>query len=494
MSVFGDFLSLASGRVLLIPLGFISSALATRILGPERFGKIALFGMIAGIVGLLTSNWTLGAVLRFGREEYDKTAKVNRTFWARNIILIPLLSLGCLATYLLRDPLMRYIDLPQWLIWLIVASVLASALSGYLDYLLQSVHRLKAYAWLPALRSLVGIFVLVAILFGFIETSCAAVITAGVCGILVITFLAWPVLLPFRTLMPVRTDMKTFRDVFSFSYPIILGNLAAYTVNWVDVLVIKHYVTTSDVGTYQLAYSMLNHLVGWLSTITVLMGPMLISFVAARREDLVLHYSQRLTPQLVLILATGIGVMMGVAPIAFRMVYGHEFTVSGVYFQVLLAGLTFSLITFAYSGVITAFKLIKLAVIAGVARGLVNLVGDLLLVPTAGPLGAAVATAASTGIAAMLYLAICQKHMRTRLLWQLSLIAPAMLALAVCMVTTETWALVLGPMVSLCVSYLLARAFRLFKPEDAEFLRHVSMPPGIRNVCILVYSVLAKAT
>jgi O-antigen/teichoic acid export membrane protein len=80
---------------------------------------------------------------------------------------------------------------------------------------------------------------------------------------------------------------------------------------------------------------------------------------------------------------------MSICPPIFRIVFGEAFGVSTIYFQFLAIGLVISGLINLYSGEITAYKLVKLGVMASVARGVVNLIGDILLVPKMGPLGAA---------------------------------------------------------------------------------------------------------
>ena len=99
---FWDYLSLLSGNVILIPLGIVSVAMTTRILGPEGYGYITIFNLVTTFVVMVTTNWTATSLLRFGREEYDQKGEFNHTFWARTIILTPCLFVGVAIVYLWR--------------------------------------------------------------------------------------------------------------------------------------------------------------------------------------------------------------------------------------------------------------------------------------------------------------------------------------------------------------------------------------------------------
>jgi O-antigen/teichoic acid export membrane protein len=280
------------------------------------------------------------------------------------------------------------------------------------------------------------------------------------------------------------------REVFSFSYPIIIGNLAAYMVNWMDVVVIKHYFSMSDVGGYQLAYTMFNLLAGLIGSTTVLMTPILVSFMAAKREDLVLRYSTRLVPQGVLLWATAIGLGLSVCPPFFPILFSEAFGVSATYFQFLAMGLAFGGLVHFYSGEITAYKLIKLGMMASVARAVVNLIGDLVLVPVSGPLGASLATTGGIAVAAIFYLMICQHQLQEKLLWQLILVLPTLLSLGVSRMLSGPGTPYLAMFATLASSYTLAKTFHLFRSDDLILLDYVQMPAPLKKIIVWIYPFL----
>src|SRR4030042_5127803 len=280
---FLDYVSLLSGNLLLIPLGIASVALMTRILGPEGFGYITIFNLVTTFAVMVTTNWTAASLMRFGREEYDQQGKLNRAFWARTIILTPCLIIGFVIIYIGRSFISDYMKMPSWTVWLVMVSIFVITIRTYFDYILQAIHHMKSYAAIQIFFT-VGSFVgLTMILVGFFSKTYLTVIIVGlITNAILVIFLSF-FLIPHRVLSPVKTDRRMLREVFSFSYPMMIGNLAAYVVNWVDVIVIKHYFSMSDVGGYQLAYSMFNLLTGLLSSITILITPILVSFLAAKR-------------------------------------------------------------------------------------------------------------------------------------------------------------------------------------------------------------------
>lgn len=491
---FWDYMSLLSGNLFLIPLGIVSVALITRILGPEGFGYITIFNLVTTFVVMVTTNWTAGSLLRFGREEYDQQGKLNHSFWARTIISTPCLFIGIVIIYIWRSFISDYVKMPSWAVWLVIGSALILTARTYLDYILQAIHKMKAYAVAQIFFVSASIIGLTLIFVGFFPKTYLTVIIIGLITNAISIILLSILLIPLGVLFPVKTDQRMLREVFSFSYPLMIGNLAAYIVNWVDVIVIKHFFYMSDVGRYQLAYNMFNLLAGLIGSVTVLTTPILVSFLAAKREDLVLRYSTRLVPQGILLWTTTVGIVLCICPPIFRIVFGEGFSASVIYFQFLSIGLVLNSLANFYSGEITAYKLIKLGVMASVARGVVNLIGDILLVPQIGPLGAAFSTTGGIIVAALCYLLICQRQLKEKILWQFILVLPTLLSLAVSRIFSDPRTPLLAIFVTLVSSYYLAKAFHLFRSDDLILLNYIQMPAPLKKTIVWIYPFLTNET
>jgi O-antigen/teichoic acid export membrane protein len=489
---FWDYLSLFSGNLILIPLGIVSVALITRILGPEGYGYITIFNLVTTFVVMVMTNWTATSLLRFGREEYDQRGKLNHTFWARTIIVTPCLLVGIAIIYLWRNFISDYMKMPSWAVWLVVGSALILTVRTYFDYILQAIHRMKTYAATQIVFVAASIVGLTLIYLGFFLKTYLTVIIVGLITNAITLILLGLFLMPPRVLAPVKTDGGTLRGVFSFSYPLMIGNLAAYIVNWIDVIVIKHFLSMSDVGRYQLAYNVFNLLAGLVSSVTLLLTPILVSFLAGKREDLVLRYSTRLIPQGLLLWTTLIGIVLSICPSIFRIVFGEGFSVSAIYFQFLAIGLVISGLINFYSGEVTAYKLMKLGMMASVARGGANLIGDILLVPKMGPLGAALSTTGGIFIAALCYLWICQRQLQEKLFWQFVLVLPALVSLGVSRTFSIPGTPFLVMIATLVSSYYLAKAFHVFRYDDLVLLNYIQMPALLKKTIVWIYPFLTN--
>jgi O-antigen/teichoic acid export membrane protein len=475
---------------MLIPLGIVSVALITRILGPEGFGYITIFNLVTTFVVMVTTNWTATSLLRFGREEYDQQGKLNHTFWARTIILTPCLLVGIAMVYLWRSFINDYMKMPSWAVWLVIGSALILTARTYLDYILQAIHRMKTYAATQIVFVAVSIVGLILIFVGFFPKTYLTVIIVGLIANTITLVLISLFLIPLRALSPAKTDRRMVREVFSFSYPLWIGNLAAYVVSWIDVIVIKHYFSMPEVGEYQLAYQVFTFVIGLAMTFTLLMAPILTSFMAHQREEVIKRYASRLVPQGVLFWSVAIGIGLPISETLFQLLFGKQFSVSAIYFQYLVLGAAFNGIVSFHSGILTAYKLTKHIVLVSVSTALLNLSGDFLFVPHVGPVGAAVSTAAAIGVHSLLYLLICQKRLEMRLIWQLILVSPVFLSFLTIHITSGQWTYFLAIGASLALGYCLAKTFHLFRSDDLILLDYVQMPALLKKIIVWIYPFL----
>jgi|GEM_PF-1964672 len=487
---FWDFLSLFSSNFLCLPLQLLLVALITRLLGPEGYGHIVLYNMAVSLGLMMGVNWTAGSVLRFGRDEFEQRRKINQTFWARTTIMVPCLLIWLAFILLFKDAISHYIGMPPWAVGLLIGSVFLGAIHNYLIYILQAIRRMQAYAAVQVIGSAIAVAGLVLIFFEVFPRDFLTVIILGILSgtvTIIIMCIFW---VPGNILLPVKIDRTTLREIFQFSYPIILASLSAYIVNWVDVMMIKQFLTVSDIGGYQVAYQTFLFALSLIVVASTLTTPILISFLANNREDLILRYSIRLVPQGLLIWSVTVGIGLAISPFAFHLVFGNRFNVSTFYFQFLALGLALNAVLIFYNGIMMAYKLIKYSMAVNIFMALLNLLGDLMLITVFGAVGAAISTSVAIGASAFLNLLICQSHLKTNLYWQLSLVLPALLSLGVSSLIPSQGTPLLAIGVTLVAGYSLAKIFHLFQYEDLLFLDYIKIPGFAKRVIVWVYPFL----
>ena len=489
---FWDYLTLLLSNLICVPFQILSIALTTRLLGTEGYGHIALYNMVIGLGFIISVDWTAGSVLRFGREEFELGGRMNQTFWARTAIMVPCLFLWLIFVVLFKDALCPYLGIPFWALGLLIGSVFVKAVHNYLVYILQAIRKMQAYAAVQVIGSVTAVVGITLIFFKVFPRNFLAVIILGIISLMVtiiITCIFW---VPVDVLLPIKIHRTTLREIFGFSYPVILASASGYIVNWVDVIVINQYLTISHVGGYQVAYQVFTFTMTIIMTLNTLISPVLISFFANGREDLILRYAVRFVPQVSLVWSVVSGIGLAICPLVFPLVFGSQFGFSALYFQFLALGLALNASSVLCTGIIMTYKLIKLSMIVNVVMALLNLLGDLVLIPILGAVGAATSTSLAIGISALLNLLICQRRLKTNLCWQLSLTLPAFLSLGMSRLVPSHGISLLAVGTTLVAGYSVAKALHIFQHADLLFLNYVKMPALLRKAIVWFYPFLVS--
>lgn len=375
-------------------IGVGGGIIAARILGPELKGQVALLTLVAQML-FMTASMGLGSTFSFftARKKYP----------ARQIMTAALLSaflfggLGLLLFYL-TFPLHAAI----WASFppsLLVASGLLGIILIYCNYLQRilvghgQIYQMNTAEFINSAITFLGIVAFVWLFsFGVAGNLLAIVLAAVAQSALLCWFLR-------SDLLPVCAFEKGFwREGLAYgikAHALLMINYLNYRV---DLLLLKHFSDDTTVGIYSLAVGMAELM--WLVP-NATMAP-LFAEVASSDADNRSHYTLltvRWSLIFLIVLAAG-AILVGRPFIT--LLYGMEFLPSYRPFLWLLPGicllpifklLTIDLAARGYPGYGT---------IASVAALVMNVIGNILLIPSMGASGAALATSISYGCMALL--------------------------------------------------------------------------------------------
>ena len=74
--------------------GLLCMVLTVRLLGPENYGRLAMFFLILAVLSQLLVSWPNMGLVRFGREELAERGAAAASFWARAVIFLATLLLA----------------------------------------------------------------------------------------------------------------------------------------------------------------------------------------------------------------------------------------------------------------------------------------------------------------------------------------------------------------------------------------------------------------
>jgi O-antigen/teichoic acid export membrane protein len=390
--------------------GLAASALAGRLLGPAGYGTLALLLSAAQFLYGIVVQWSMGALVRFGRESLMGAQAGGKVFWSWLPLAIGSLAVAASLAAASWPWIIRYAVVPRRPSSLLAigALVTVTACTAALDQLLQTSGRLVGYALgqpLTKLGFLAGLAILCAAPDHATPVGVAAVMAGGA----VLQIAARLPAAERRLLVPVSLDGTLLARMASYAVPLVPGYAAAFLSNWVDVLFLRAFRPVAEIGPYYLSYQGFLAAVAPLATIHVVFLPGLLRSRIAGDGD-TRWFLERLLPGIIaawtLVVVTAALAARALVPV----VFGPGFEQASRYLAILLVAAAFQVVPHVCSPVYAAYDALGDAARVQLATTGLNVIGDALLVPRYGAMGAAVATALSYAIGAAVSWALIRKR------------------------------------------------------------------------------------
>ena len=357
-----------------------------RLFAPAEYAKLSLFVTVLLIAGMLV-NWPGSAMGRFGREEFLATGACRRTFWSVTFLRLPLIGVIVAGVCLLGGRIEEFTQLPPAVNGLIVASLVLSFAVG-LNEILQAEERFGLSSWVAQLPTLFNVAVIVAVRSGLLSPT--GIVLAGFSfAASVIVSLSYLLVLGRKIGRPIF-DRVWIRNILLFSWPFFFHYIGVYSLDYVDIVVLRHYIPLTIVGVYTVAYTLNVQLRAPILSLSPLIFPKLTSLHLAGHSDKVNWFYERIVPQINLFISIGLAFGMLLLPLVGWFV-GARFSGAVAPLCLMLGGMAFHTITVFITPMTYVSRRTGIHVIAYLSMAVVNLVVDLMLVPRWGVMGAAAA-------------------------------------------------------------------------------------------------------
>ena len=465
-----NFFALGAGNYAAMAVALAINAVLARRLGVEQFGRLALLLTSSQVVALLVSNWTHVAVVRFGAVEFNGTGSVAETFWTRIWIVMPWAAAAALILLAGSDRLAEYLTVSRTgllVVWLHFVATLGLTTVGAIFQAKQEMYRYGAALFLDK-----AVMACVLLLLPAAWVSTPLVVLAAYAASSALVTIGGLVILGKASLMPVAFRGQAYRNMWAFSSPLILSSWAAlFGTSWFDFIVLKWYRPLTELGWYSLG----TLLAGVLQQISIVFSTLLLpqfSIMVANGEiDRIAVLVKRVLPYWFL----GTSVLFSVALLAASwlvpLVFGRAFEPSVAVLAVLMVGACALALFNAFSSLVSALGSTWALTGICVASGTVNVVMDLLLIPSYGVRGAAIATVLSYVTAAGLVLAYVQTRLQANVMSLPLLGLPVLITCVAFWQLTGPWLYFVAVSTAAVSVFVLIRTFDLFRGEDTAFVR-----------------------
>jgi len=482
-----NFVGVSLGNYGAIALSFALNVILTRTLGAEQFGRLALLIMAVQILGCVISNWTLTALVRFGSQEFVRSGSLAESFWARACIVVPWLLVAATVLAIVREPAAAYLTIPVWALWVVFGYFLLSNLLLTVGAVFQACQRMDHYAvtlFMDKALAILGIL--------FLPSALAHdPVMILVCYALSSLFVSiWAVaMLGLDVFLPVRVTSDAVRSLWRFSVPMIISTwVIIFGAQWIDFAVIKHYRPFADLGLYSLA----SQVAGVVQQITIISSSLLLPhfsvLIERQQQSEIKTIVEKAMPYGFLGFSVLLSAMVLFAPVGIPVIFGPNFA-GAVWPLTLLMVATMGLALFnTFSPLISAHGSnwsITGILLVSVS---VNLIANLLLIPSYGINGAAVARALAYAIAAAMMLALIQNRFGVATLRYGVLGIPILMVVLSSMFFDGVYFYLVGLIGMIGSAYMLVSMFGLFCKDDLAVLARSNMPLFIKSGLTKVFA------
>jgi O-antigen/teichoic acid export membrane protein len=454
---------------------FIAFVLIARVLTPAALGVYNLFVGLSAALLVFTFDHSSNALLRFGSEEHAVKGHVGVAVGTA-LAVTSASTVGVIVLlFTFANRLDSYFaDGSSYVIPLVLFVATWPPFQS-VRIVLQATGEFARYSLLPIVRSGVLLAAVIVSAWFVQADSPSPFIWAYVVSIpiAIILTLRW---VPWTALLPLRPSVAHLKRVSPWLITMFVGSMTAYLLTWADSLILSIVSDTASVGIYAVANRLFYQLSVLPELLTVVLMPRLVARKASHDEAWIRRYSERVVPWLVL----GAGLFAIAAMCAgyfgLESVYGSAYRSSRLPFMILTAAFPFLALSRFLGPVFGAYDLVWPLLVINVGCGAANILLNVILIPSLGIKGAAVATALCYGIQAFCVLAYLTRRLQITGQGTIFLGVPSV-AFAVLIALLDSPAgVLLAAACSLGMWTVVAWWCRPRSDEDRDFINGVALP------------------
>lgn len=402
--VAGQSLTYGAWSVVEKAIGFLLIPVFTRTLSPEQYGVLALVVVTLTFAANLFSFGLFASILRFYPDAGDEERRrvvVGTILWFLSVVaLLLVLGLVPVREFLAQVLLGR----DEWsrLVLLLLGAIYFQVVGDAAFSLLRSREEAGRFGLMKALRTL---------LYAGVALVAVVQLDRGVEGIVEARVLSnasvWLLLVPSLLWRNRSFSIGVLGETLDYGLPIVPHRLAQWTMSLADRYLLRWLASTRAVGLYTLGAQLTQPLTFLASAFQTAFGPYVFKIF---REDDAPEFFARVAKAVVVVLGT-VAVTVGIWTDELVALVGtRRYAEAGVVVPALLLGAMFgTLYTQMAIGIPIAKKTGAFAMVSGTGA-VVNVLGNLVLIPPLGMEGAAAATVVSSAVLWIGGYRVSQRH------------------------------------------------------------------------------------
>jgi O-antigen/teichoic acid export membrane protein len=281
-----------------------------------------------------------------------------------------------------------------------------------------------------------------------------------------------------------------YGEIIAFSMPLFFASVFAELMRRFDKLLVGHFMTSSDVGIYSIAFTFAELMSIGLVALSLLYYPIIAGFLQKQKKKLIGQMFESITRLSFIITFPIFLLIILFAEETLNILYGPSYMPGRIALIILSFGTMISVFLGPTMYTLEVFKEPKKIFYVIVFTALLNLILDLILIPQYGIVGAAAAATISVIVQSIIFFHLTKKkiEIRFRLDYYLKYVASGFISIILIFVlkniiriNNNIFILILFG-VSFIASYgILLVLLKSFTEEDKMLLTAIEIKFGIKN-------------
>jgi len=370
-------------------LNLCTVVIIARVYGPEGNGAFAIALLLPSILsallnlGVAPANvYYIGSGILLPRE----ALVVSSFIWCG----ASLTGLGVGAVILSLGSTKFFPGVETRILWLALAIFPVALFTSYLQGIFQGLQKFGPYNLL-AITQPTLLLSLVSILVALGNQEIYLLVAAQFIAVILVFALALHLLMPYLGTRRVTDEyFLTVRKVLTYGWKVHLSNILAFVNYKADILLSNYFLGTAYTGIYTISVSLVEKLWIFSQSVSTVLLPRLAELNSDESKR------RKLTPliarwTLILTLALALGSAI-VINWLIEIIFGSQYVNATLPFRLLLPGIVAFTLGRILSNDIAARGKPEINMYISIVSVIVNIVGNIFLIPTYGLAGAAIAT------------------------------------------------------------------------------------------------------
>lgn len=391
-SIFKHFISIGTGTVINMLVGFLTTPVLTRLVGTAEYGQYSIFTMYASIALMILCMGFDQALIRyfyrFDTQDYQRTI-------VRECCVLPFVCtilVGSVVNVISLTGLIRFEFQPE-IMTMLTISVLFQIMNRIDLILLRVTYQTKLYSVLQVMTKLLFAGIAIAGCFLFQTQKLFILTVASAVSYGVVTVVGIGSQKELWNFKKIRQRYPIDRkELYHYAFPFIVSMGITTIFQAIDKISLNRYCSYEEVGIYSSAITLVHVFAIVQTTFAAIWSPMVVEHYEKEPEDRTFYQRGFRTMSFVMFF---IGISLILCRDLFVLLLGEDYRGSAVMIPFLC--LSPIMLTISETTVvgITFSKKSYLQIIVSAIACATNIMGNTLLVPIMGGVGAAISTGLS---------------------------------------------------------------------------------------------------